>query len=415
MDSITSFEEYFMSLETRINSEISLNESNIWRRKMYTDLEIFRMKLEQIPNDDTVDYLRVSNLISKLEAYRTKLRLIPQQYDFSIIAQFDYFLRMLGLIIGFIPAGSIGSLIIMLCLIVEKVLGTNPFRQKSEMIRRWMAKTLLLIAGISVEVEGLDVSSFASNCVLLTFSHSSNLDGFLICHSCPIRHLAFAKKELFMVPFFSWLSLALGGVPVDRQHRDRAVRALKRSVESAKYGNKCFVIAPEGTRSLTGQLLNFKKGTFHMWEDIQVPIVPVVFFGAFELWPVGSWMTNSGNVVVRYLDPILPHEAKTRDEMSNLVRMRMLEALANTPENAAKPLSSRDYYSGFLLRIISICFILYSISFIHHTFITITGRDTKYFLYFIMTGSSIITCISYIYFVYIVNMIRSVEIDKKQS
>ena len=37
----------------------------------------------------------------------------------------------------------------------------------------------------------------------------------------------------------------------------------------------CLVIAPEGTRSKTGHLSEFKKGAFHMWEQMQAPIVPV--------------------------------------------------------------------------------------------------------------------------------------------
>ena len=45
-----------------------------------------------------------------------------------------------------------------------------------------------------------------------------------------------------------------------------------------------------GTRSTTGQLLSFKKGTFHMWEQLQVPIVPFIIIGAFDLYPVGMCM-----------------------------------------------------------------------------------------------------------------------------
>ena len=71
-----------------------------------------------------------------------------------------------------------------------------------------------------------------------------------------------AKKELFMVPFFSWISLAFGGVPVDRSNRERAVNALQRASSSAKNNQICIVIAPEGMRSTTGQLQPFKKGTY---------------------------------------------------------------------------------------------------------------------------------------------------------
>ena len=46
-----------------------------------------------------------------------------------------------------------------------------------------------------------------------------------------------------------------------------------------------------------------------------------ITYGAYDLYPVGSWINNVGRVHGRYLNPILPHEAKTRDEMSTLVRV----------------------------------------------------------------------------------------------
>lgn len=55
-------------------------------------------------------------------------------------------------------------------------------------------------------------------------------------------------------------------------------------------------------------------------EDLRTPIVPVVFFGGFDLWPVGTWINNTGHVTIRYLKPIQPSEAENRDDMMTLVR-----------------------------------------------------------------------------------------------
>eukprot|EP01042_Synura_sphagnicola_P002969 gene2969-biopygen3207 len=110
----------------------------------------------------------------------------------------------------------------------------------------------------------------------------------------------------------------MGGVPVDRENRDRAISALQRSAKTAHSENSCIVIAPEGTRSKTGQLLPFKKGAFHIYEHLGIPVVPFVIYGAYDLYPVGTFVNQTGRVCVRYLTPIMPQEAPTREEMMRL-------------------------------------------------------------------------------------------------
>lgn len=56
-----------------------------------------------------------------------------------------------------------------------------------------------------------------------------------------------------------------------------------------------------------------------MWEEMQAPIVPFVIFGAYDLYPVGSWVNNTGHVTVRYLSPLSPGDARDRDHMMRLV------------------------------------------------------------------------------------------------
>ena len=71
----------------------------------------------------------------------------------------------------------------------------------------------------------------------------------------------------------------------------------------------CVCIAPEGTRSKSGQIQEFKRGPFYMWEELQCPIVPIVIYGAFDLHPPHKQMTMPGRVYIRYLKVVQPTEA----------------------------------------------------------------------------------------------------------
>lgn len=132
--------------------------------------------------------------------------------------------------------------------------------------------------------------------------------------------------------------LAFGGLPINRNDRNQAVNALS-GAASTSYVGDCVCVSPEGTRSLTGHILPFKKGPFYMWEQLKTPIIPIVFVGAYELYPPGKNIPFSGKVYTKFLQPIAASEAETRDGMSKLLRRRMLEAWKEPSEDAAKPVS----------------------------------------------------------------------------
>lgn len=52
-----------------------------------------------------------------------------------------------------------------------------------------------------------------------------------------------------------------------------------------------------------------------MWEDLRSPVMPVIFFGGYELWPGKNWINTPGYIIVRYLDPIYPDESISREKM----------------------------------------------------------------------------------------------------
>jgi 1-acyl-sn-glycerol-3-phosphate acyltransferase len=223
---------------------------NVARRSLHADIELLRLDTGDI-NDE------LDELVKRLD-------LVPVKSSKTLWSTFESALRFCGLFAGFVTFSTTFALPMLMLEPIDNVLVKmkllTPHTMMSQRIKRFIAKWLTLMSGASYIIEGLDVEFFEKHSVLLTFSHASNLDAFLIAATCPVRCFGLTKKEMFCIPFFSWLAFATGGVPVDRNNREKAIRTLRRASEEAQSTNVCLAIAPEGTRSKTGQMLPFKKG-----------------------------------------------------------------------------------------------------------------------------------------------------------
>ncbi|MGZ6142374.1 MAG: lysophospholipid acyltransferase family protein [Myxococcales bacterium] len=112
-------------------------------------------------------------------------------------------------------------------------------------------------------------------------NHSSILDILALFVALKDTPFVFAaKKELFSVPFIGWHLRLAGYVEVDRQNRDRAISAYAKAARQVRERGTIVTVYPEGTRSVDGTILPFKKGPFMLALEAQVPIVPIAVDGA---------------------------------------------------------------------------------------------------------------------------------------
>jgi 1-acyl-sn-glycerol-3-phosphate acyltransferase len=186
----------------------------------------------------------------------------------------------------------------------------------------------LFLAGTRMVVEGRERVADPRNTVVIS-NHVSHLDAPVLLQGLGIDYKAVAKKELFRIPFFSAVLRAAGFVEVDRSDREQARRAIDRAAESLRSGD-CFLMFPEGTRSRTGELGEFKKGAFVAALEAGSRIVPVALTGTRELMPKGRLAIRRGTVRVRVLDPVDAgrYSYADRDRLIADVRGRIAAALA---------------------------------------------------------------------------------------
>ena len=74
--------------------------------------------------------------------------------------------------------------------------------------------------------------------------------------------------------------------------------------EFVKKNNLSIWIWPEGTRSMDGKLIPFKKGFVHLALATGLPVVPVVLHGAHNVWPAKTMQFYPGEVRVDVMNPI---------------------------------------------------------------------------------------------------------------
>jgi 1-acyl-sn-glycerol-3-phosphate acyltransferase len=247
--------------------------SNTLRRHYYAKIELLRLDVEEFLLEQKIELLNTEEkeedavqsfyreITATCDELTRSLKLLPVHRGNSLLTSLDNLFRLLCFNLSILNTGAFCALPLM---ILKAVLFGRIDSKDSpgEAFRRWIGRYICTMCGFRYEVAGLEnvEKTFGSSCSLLAFSHASNLDGFVLASSCPIDMITVAKKELFLLPFFGWISLAIGAVALDRSNRERAVTALQRSAERAQGKRMCISIAPEGTRSTTGQLLPFKKG-----------------------------------------------------------------------------------------------------------------------------------------------------------
>ena len=176
-------------------------------------------------------------------------------------------------------------------------------RQPDAIVRSW-SRTCLWLAGVSLEVEGLDRIDADTSYVVV----SNHLSGFdIMSHFAalpiPIRFLA--KTELFKIPIFGRAMRAIGIVEVDRGAGRSIHEHINTTATDAVAKGRSLIIYPEGTRPRNGNMQPFKKGAFTIATTMDLPILPTAITGSREVWAPGSKIIRPGTITVRVM-PAIP-------------------------------------------------------------------------------------------------------------
>lgn len=184
------------------------------------------------------------------------------------------------------------------------IIGRKGLRQKlAYKYAHWWGKVVLAATGSKVTVRGGD--NIPPGPVVFMANHLSVFDTMLLLGFLD-KPLAFvAKKELARVPVINSLMRHVGCLYLDRQDIRQAVEIINRAAEQVRNGLS-MVIFPEGTRSLTGEMAEFKSGSMKLAIKANVPIVPVTIQGTRNIYEGNGYRIGPSQISLLVMSPIMP-------------------------------------------------------------------------------------------------------------
>ncbi len=186
---------------------------------------------------------------------------------------------------------------------------------------------ILKTTGVTVQVNGLEHLAGLQSCVLAS-NHQSIYDIPIAFASVPLQLRIVAKQSLGRIPFMGWHLYRAGHLLIDR--RNPGPDVVKKMARLVREGSS-LIVFPEGTRSADGQLGRFKKGSFLVAIDAQLPVVPVTIAGSRHVMQKGRLMVRPGEVALTIHEPIATAGVPREQVLELADRVREVIAAACAP------------------------------------------------------------------------------------
>ena len=127
---------------------------------------------------------------------------------------------------------------------------------------------------------------------VIMHNHSSFLDIFFLPFVIKGKYTGIIAAKNFKIPIIGLMMRSMKGIPIHRKNMIHSRKSIEIAQERIKEGYH-IAIFPEGTRTITGKLSQFKKGGFHMAVNAKVKILPVIVKGLYDIKPKTRWTIDT--------------------------------------------------------------------------------------------------------------------------
>ena len=153
--------------------------------------------------------------------------------------------------------------------------------------------------------------------VLIACNHQSYLDP-IVCAIGMDRELCFMARDSLFKGRFGNIIRELNAFPVKRDSAD--LSAIRVIVDKLKQ-DRAVMMFPEGTRSDTGKVKDFKNGFVLIARKAKASIVPAVIDGTYEAWPRHNKLPRPASVRIQFGNVIPAEDVKSMDKKELLQRV----------------------------------------------------------------------------------------------
>lgn len=161
-----------------------------------------------------------------------------------------------------------------------KKAGENIDFQVFEEVNKW-SKNRVKDTKSEVVVYGKENIPRNGNALFVS-NHLSNLDFAVLLSEIQLPVGFLAKIELKKIPLIrTWMEY-INCLFMDRSDIKQQVKTITEGITLLKSGHN-LIVFPEGTRSKTGKIGEFKAGSFKLATKAKVPIIPITITGTNEV------------------------------------------------------------------------------------------------------------------------------------
>ena len=197
------------------------------------------------------------------------------------------------------------------------LIGKNT-RTSTDKLAKDFGDEMLALASATLTVKGTLPPILPGRAYIIISTHASHFDIPAVYAGLPLSIRMIAKKELYDVPLFGAALKRHEYIKLDRGNRQKAMEALAEAKKLMESGIVVWAAA-EGTRSLTGELLPFKKGIFMLAIDAQAIVIPLVIQGTRGILPSKTWKFSADQKVVLNIGTPIDTMNMTHDDRDKLM------------------------------------------------------------------------------------------------